>query len=312
MPATPPAPVASLQALLREALPPGPPPRVAIARSANGFVLAAAVEAWQAGLAEPVLIGDMAATARVAAERGLDIGPFEQIETPDDEAAVRQAVALFRRGRAALIMKGLVPTATLLRAVLDKEHGAAPSGILSHVTLFEAPPSGRLMLLTDPAVNIRPNLQRKVEIVRNAVAVARRLGIARPRVAMLAATEKVNFPAMPATLDADLLAKMGAQGEFGDARVAGPMALDVALSPQAAALKNVVNDVAGHADILVTPDIESGNVLYKSLNTLLGLDMAGVVVGSRVPVVVPSRGDSPRTKLLSIALAAFLARENPA
>jgi phosphate butyryltransferase len=205
-----------------------------------------------------------------------------------------------------------VPTATLLRAVLDRELGAAPKGILSHVTLFEEPGSGRLMLLTDPAVNIRPNLQRKVEIVRNAVAVARRLGMARPRVAMLAATEKVNFPAMPATLDADLLAKMGAQGEFGDARVAGPMALDVALSAQAAAFKGVDNDVAGHADILVAPDIESGNVLYKSLSTLLGLDMAGVVVGSRVPVVVPSRGDSPRTKLLSLALAAFLAREDRA
>lgn len=305
-------PVDSLRALVREALPEGPPPRVAIARSANGFVLAAAVAAWQAGLAEPVLIGDMDATARVAAERGLDITPFEQIETPDDETAVRQAVDLFRQGRAALIMKGLVPTATLLRAVLDKEHGAAPKGILSHVTLFEEPHSGRLMLLTDPAVNIRPNLQRKVEIVRNAVGVARRLGIPRPRVAMLAATEKVNFPAMPATLDADLLAKMGEQGEFGDARVAGPMALDVALSPQAASLKRVQGDVAGHADILVTPDIESGNVLYKSLNTLLDLDMAGVVVGSRVPIVVPSRGDSPRTKFLSIALAAFLAREEPA
>lgn len=305
-------PVDSLRALVREALPEGPPPRVAIARSANGFVLAAAVAAWQAGLAEPVLIGDMDATARVAAERGLDITPFEQIETPDDETAVRQAVDLFRQGRAALIMKGLVPTATLLRAVLDKEHGAAPKGILSHVTLFEEPHSGRLMLLTDPAVNIRPNLQRKVEIVRNAVGVARRLGIPRPRVAMLAATEKVNFPAMPATLDADLLAKMGEQGEFGDARVAGPMALDVALSPQAASLKRVQGDVAGHADILVAPDIESGNVLYKCLNTLLDLDMAGVVVGSRVPIVVPSRGDSPRTKFLSIALAAFLAREEPA
>lgn len=305
-------PVDSLRALVREALPAGSPPRVAIARSANGFVLDAAVAAWQAGLAEPVLIGDMAATARVAAERGLDITSFEQIETPDDEAAVRQAVGLFRQGRAALIMKGLVPTATLLRAVLDKEHGAAPKGILSHVTLFEEPHSGRLMLLTDPAVNIRPNLQRKVEIVRNAVSVARRLGIPRPRVAMLAATEKVNFPAMPATLDADLLAKMGEQGEFGDARVAGPMALDVALSPRAASLKRVQGDVAGHADILVAPDIESGNVLYKCLNTLLDLDMAGVVVGSRVPIVVPSRGDSPRTKFLSIALAAFLTHEEPA
>lgn len=302
--------IESLRDLVREALPDGEMPRVAIARSANQFVLAAAMQAYDAGLAEPVLIGDMDATREVAERLGVDIGALDGVHMPDDESAVREAVRLFREGDVALIMKGLVSTATLLRAILDKERGVPPEGILSHVSVFEDPHSSRLMLLTDPGVNIRPNLQRKAEIVRNALSVARALGIERPRVAVLAATEKVNFPAMPATLDADLLAKMGAQGEFGDVRVAGPMQLDIALSSEAAACKRVEGEVAGCADILVTPDIESGNILYKCLNTLMHRDMAGVVVGSRVPVVVPSRGDSPQSKFYSIALASYLSRRS--
>ncbi len=300
----------SLRGLVRAALPDGDMPRVAIARSADSFVLAAAMQAWDAGLAEPVLIGDMDATREVAERLGVDIGPLRGLHMPDDESAVCEAVRLYREGEVALIMKGLVSTATLLKAVLNKERGVPPEGILSHVSVFEEPGSQRLMLLTDPGVNIRPNFERKVEIVRNALGVARALGIERPRVAVLAATEKVNFPAMPATLDADLLAKMGAQGEFGDARVAGPMQLDIAWSPTAAACKRVQNEVAGCADVLVTPDIESGNILYKSLNTLMGRDMAGVVVGSRVPIVVPSRGDSPQSKFYSIALASYLSRRS--
>lgn len=299
----------SLQDIVDKAMPDGRMPRVAIARSANDFVLDCAMQAYDAGLAEPILIGDMERTRVVADEMGLDITPLKCIDMGNDADAVREAVRLYRFGEAAFIMKGLVSTATLLRAVLDKETGVPPKGILSHVSVFNHPHGeNRLMLLTDPGVNIRPNLQRKEDIVRNAVEVARALGIERPRVAMLSATEKVNYPAMPATLDADLLAKMSGQGVFGDARVAGPMALDVALSPASAATKGVAGDVAGHADILVTPDIEAGNILYKSINTLLGADLAGVVVGSRVPIVVPSRGDSARNKFFSLALAAFLSR----
>ncbi len=288
-----------------------PLPKVAIARCADAFVLSAAVHALDQGLAEPVLIGDMTRTRIVARELNLDISALESIDVADDKAAVHEAVSLFRRNRAALIMKGKVSTSTLLKAVLDKSQGALPKGILSHVAVFEEPRTKRLMLCTDSGVNIRPNMQRKVEIVRNALAVARALGLNRPRVAMLAATEKVNYPAMPATLDADLIVKMAAQGGFGPAHVAGPMALDIALSPEAAACKGVTGPVAGQADILVAPDIESGNILYKALNTLLGLDIAGVVVGSPAPVVVPSRADSARSKLLSLALAVYLAQDSP-
>jgi len=282
-------------------------PKVAIAKSAEGFVLRAGIEAFERGIAEPILVGDLAETKRIAAERGLDISPFRQIHIKEDAQAVFEAVQLFRKGEAQLIMKGLVPTATLLKAVLNKETGVPhPSRILSHVALFESPVDGRPMLLTDAGVNIAPSLQRKVDIVRNALDVARTLGISKPKVAILAATEKVNYPAMPATLDGDILTKMANKGEFGDARVYGPLSLDLAVSEKVAATKRFNNPVAGKADILVAPDIEAGNLLYKSLSTLSGCIMAAVVVGSQVPVVVPSRGDSDASKFHSIALASVL------
>lgn len=285
----------------------GTMPRVAVARSAEGFVLRAGVEAYERGVAEPILVGDMEETRRIADERGLDISPFRQVHVADDAGAVFEAVRLFREGEAQPIMKGLVPTATLLKAVLNKETGVPHGGrILSHVAVFESPVDGRLMLMTDPGVNIAPSLQRKVEILKNALEVARTLGMTAPKAAILAATEKVNYPAMPATLDADILTKMARQGQFGDAEILGPLSLDLAVSRRVAATKRFDSPVAGDADILVTPNIEAGNVLYKSLSVLCGCVMAAVVVGSRVPVVVPSRGDSDASKFHSIALASVL------
>lgn len=283
-------------------------PKVAIARSAEGFVLRAGIEAYERGIAEPILIGDIGETERIAAERGLDISRFRQIHMVEDGLAVDEAVRLFRVGEAQLIMKGLVPTATLLKAVLNKQTGVPhPSRILSHVGVFESPIDGRLMLMTDPGVNIAPTLQRKADILKNALGVARSLGIRQPKCAVLAATEKINYPAMPATLDGDILTHMAGQGEFGDALVLGPLSLDLAVSREAAAVKQFDSPVAGCADILLTPNIEAGNVLYKSLTTLSGCAMAAVVVGSQVPVVVPSRGDSDASKFYSIALASVLA-----
>lgn len=300
------APFSSLEDLAQAALALGGRPRVAIARCADSFVLKSGVHAAERGLAEPIFVGDIARTRQTAESLGIDITPFETVDVPDDQAAVFEAISLYRQGRASLIMKGQVSTDVMLKAVLDKERGAPPKGIFSHVAAFFLPGRERMTLLTDAAVNIKPTLQRKAEIVNNALSVARALGIERPKVALLAATEKVNYRAMPATLDADVLTKMGQQGQFGDAQVFGPLSLDLAVSPSVAAHKGVDNPVAGHADILCAPDIESGNVLYKSLNTLMGLDLAGVVVGSTVPIVVPSRGDSERTKFYSLALAVYL------
>lgn len=282
-------------------------PIVAIARCADDYVLRAGVEAARQGLARPLFIGHRDKALATAKKHGLDISPYELVHEPDDVRAVRLAVRAYRKGRADLIMKGLVSTSTLLKAVLDKQRGVPPLGVLSHVTVFSPPGEERLMLLTDAGVNISPNLQRKVEIVRNAVAVARVLGMERPKVALLAATEKVNYPAMPATLDADIIAKMAGQGEFGEAEVAGPLSLDLAVSPDAARCKGMNGAVAGCADLLVAPDIESGNILYKSLSAIARVPLASVVVGSEVPVVVPSRSDSEQSKLYAMALAVLLA-----
>jgi len=307
-------PINSLNGLVQAALAcnaDGSMPKVAIARSAEGFVLRAGVEAYERGVAEPILIGDIEETQRIADELGLDISSFRQINMLGDELAVFEAVRLFREGEAQLIMKGLVSTAALLKAVLNKETGVPHSSrILSHVSVFESPVDGRLMIMTDPGVNITPSLQRKVDILKNALEVARKLGMKQPKAAVLAATEKINYPAMPATLDGDILTKMAGQGEFGDAQVLGPLSLDLAVSREAAACKRFDSPVAGCADILLTPNIEAGNILYKALSTLSGCIMAAVVVGSRVPVVVPSRGDSDASKFHSIALASLLAQRS--
>ncbi len=306
-------PIRSLEELIRAATVEGdaPLPKVAIARSAEGHVLRAGIEAYTRRVAEPVLIGDMDETQRIADERGLDISPFQTIHLPDDEKTVAEAVRLFREGETQFIMKGLVSTATLLKAVLNKQTGVPhPGRILSHISAFESPIDGRFMLMTDPGVNIAPSMQRKADILKNALDVARKLGIARPKAAILAATEKINYPAMPATLDGDILTKMSRQGEFGDAEVLGPLSLDLAVSREVAACKRFDDPVAGCADILVTPNIEAGNILYKALTTLSGCTMAAVVVGSRVPIVVPSRGDSDASKFHSIALASLLAKRS--
>lgn len=307
-------PITSLDGLVQAALDTATEfglPKVAIARSAEGFVLRAGIEAYERGVAEPVLIGDIDETRRVADELGLDITPFEQIHMTEDGPAVNEAVRLFREGSVQLIMKGLVSTATLLKGVLNKETGVPhASRILSHVSVFESPLDKRLMIMTDPGVNIAPSLQRKADILKNALEVARMLGMKQPKCAVLAATEKINYPAMPATLDGDILTHMAAQGEFGDAQVLGPLSLDLAVSLKAAEVKEFDSPVAGCADILLTPNIEAGNVLYKSLSTLSGCIMAAVVVGSRVPVVVPSRGDCDASKFHSIALASVLAHRS--
>ncbi len=312
----------SLDDIIRAVQAHGRAMRVAIAPCAERFVLRAALDAASLGLAEPVFIGHRERAFAAAKTFCPNFADYEFIDCQDDVEAVHKAVELYREGRAQLIMKGLVSTSTLLKAVLAKDAGlVTPGGVMSLVSVFDAPRHAdddaeqqppRLMLLTDAGMNVRPNLQRKMDILKNALAVARALGIAQPRAAILAATEKVNFPAMPATLDADLLSKMAADGTFGDCLVAGPLALDLAVSPASAKLKGVDNPVAGHADILLTPDIESGNILHKAISTLLGAPIASVVVGSKAPVVVPSRGDSERSKLASIALAVFLARHNHA
>ena len=283
--------------------------RMIVAGADDAVCLRAAAEAVELGVVSVVLIGDEPRVREAAAEAGVSVDRFRLVQA-DGRASAAAAVRMVHDGEADLLMKGLLPTKVLMRAVLDREFGLRARGLLSHVAAFEAPAGDRLVLLTDAGVNVNPRFHRKMGIVANAVGVARRLGLRRPKVAVLAAVEKLDLPAMRATVDAEMLRRLGEAGCFGDCVVAGPISLDVALSADCAARKGLAGPVAGAADVLVTPNIETANVLYKAITCIARKELGGVVVGARVPVIVPSRGDTVRTKLYSIAFAALLSGES--
>lgn len=279
---------------------------LAVACAQDDHVLLAVEDARRLGIADAVLVGDEAQIRRVAAENGIDPANYRIIDEPDKVAACRTAVSLVRNGEADAVMKGIVDTAVILKAVLDKEIGLRHAKVLSHVALFEVPGFDRLLLLTDAAMNIAPDLEAKKEILRNAVKVAHAIGNENPVVACLCAVEKVN-PKMPATLDAAALVEAAQAGELTGCTVVGPLALDNAVSVEAAKHKGIADPNAGRADVLLVPNIETGNVFYKSLVFLAHANNAGLIVGAKAPVIVTSRADSEQTKLNSIALALALA-----
>lgn len=220
--------------------------------------------------------------------------------------AAQAAVAAVRSGGAQLLMKGLVQTADIMRAVLNRDNGLRTGRALSHACVVQVPGWPRLLHITDIALNVAPDLSRKADILRNQVQVAHALGNPRPKVAVIAAVETVH-PDMAATVDARALQEMAERGELGECVVQGPLALDLALSAEAGATKGVSGPVVGAADVLLMPDLEAGNVLYKGLVCLAGADSAGIVVGARCPIVLLSRSDSAAAKLNSIALAVLAA-----
>lgn len=279
--------------------------RVAVAAAQEHSALEAAVDAWRQGIAEPILVGDQAAVDRIAAELGLDLSKFERIEEKDLAKAAAKAVELVRTGKADMLMKGILDTSVLLKAALNKEAGINAGRLTSHVAVMEVPTYHKLLFVTDAAINIAPDVTAKLDIVANAVQAARALGIERPKVALLAAVEKVNFEKMPCTADAAIITQMNRRGQLKDCVVDGPLALDNAVSAESAKIKKIVSEVAGDADVLVAPDIEAGNVLYKCLLDLGQAKGAGVVMGAAKPIVLTSRADSAETKLASIALAAL-------
>lgn len=229
-----------------------------------------------------------------------------RIQKEDPAQAAAEAVAAVRRGEAHLVMKGLLQTATIMKAVLNKEEGLRTGRALSHVCVFEIPDWPKLIFITDVALNVAPDLARKADIIRNQVQVARSMGIETPKVAVLAAVETVN-PDMPAAVEARQLQEMGERGELGQCLVQGPLALDLAVSEESGKIKGVGGPVVGDADILVVPDIEAGNMLYKGLVYFAKARPAGVIMGAKCPVVLLSRADSPDAKLMSIALAVLAA-----
>ncbi len=282
------------------------PKGIAVAAAADPEVLLALKAAKAEGLVEPILIGDEREIRQIAEQVGYPLENDRLITTRDKISAARAAVQEVASGRAELLMKGLINTADLLRAVLDKEAGLRTGRLLSHVSVVEPAGYDRLMLITDGGINIAPTLEEKMGIIINAVGVAQALGITRPKVAALAALEQVN-PRMPAAVDAAALSQMARRGQIPGAIVDGPLALDNAIDKESAVHKGIESPVAGEADILLAPNIEAGNILHKALVYFANVKAAGLVVGARAPIVVTSRAENHETKLHSIALATLVA-----
>lgn len=280
--------------------------RTAIAHPCDEAAIAAAVEAAKEGLIEPIFVGPVAKIAAAAKSAGVDIKSYRVVDAPHSHAAAAQAVALVKSGEAKLLMKGSLHTDELMHAVLA-ESGLRTDRRLSHVYVMDVPSYAHLLLVTDAAINIAPNLLEKRDIIQNAIDLAHVLGIAAPKVAVLSAVETVN-PAIPSTVDAAALCKMAERGQITGGVVDGPLAFDNAISTLAAREKGIASVVAGAADILVVPDLESGNLLAKQLTFLAGADAAGVVMGAQVPIILTSRADAPRARIASCAVAVLVAR----
>lgn len=282
------------------------PCTMAVAAAQDRDVLSAVHSAAKQGLIKPLLVGDKEKILSIAKENGIVIDNDSIIDEPDKEAACMRAAELVRDNKASLIMKGFVDTSYIMKAVLKKENNLKGSHQISHVLVMEVPGFDRLFYITDSAMNIAPTLEQKVSILKNAVTVAHALGNNLPKAAVLCAVEKVN-PKMPCTLDAESLTKMYQQGEFSGCLVDGPLALDNAISLEAAKHKGILSPVAGNAEILLVPDIEAGNLLNKSMEYFAKAKKAGVMMGAKVPIVLTSRATSPESKMYSIALGVLIA-----
>ncbi|HEY9025872.1 MAG TPA: bifunctional enoyl-CoA hydratase/phosphate acetyltransferase [Burkholderiaceae bacterium] len=279
---------------------------VAVVHPCDVHSLGAALQARDAGLVVPVLVGPRARLQALAGEHGLDLGGTRIEDVPHSHAAAQRAVEMAARGEVQALMKGSLHTDELMAAVLQPDGGLRTSRRASHCFVMQTPAYPRPFIITDAALNIAPSLEQKADIVRNAIELARAIGVARPKVAILAAVETVNAH-MPATLDAAALCKMADRGQIADADLDGPLAFDNAVSLAAARIKGIRSDVAGQADVLVVPDLESGNMLAKQLEYLGGAASAGIVLGTRVPIVLTSRADGADSRIASCALASLLA-----
>jgi phosphate butyryltransferase len=279
--------------------------KLVIAVAEDDDVLKAVGRAREIGFIEPLLIGDKDRIKEAAKKAGFDVSAVEIVHEPVPAAACAIAARMIADGKARILMKGMVSTGVLMKTFLDKELGLTKGNLLSHLALFESPYYHKIICVTDAAMNISPDLNEKAVIIQNAVGIYHALGIAVPKVGILAAVETVN-PKMEATLHAAALKAMNQRNQITGCIIDGPFALDNAVSAEAAAHKNIISEVAGDVDILVAPEINSGNILYKSLNFLGGAVTAAIITGGTVPVVLTSRADSEKSKFLSIALAAAL------
>lgn len=280
--------------------------KVSVSNAQDEPVLQAVKAAKEQNIATAILVGGEAKIREIAASIDMDLTDFEIINEPDTEAAALKAVELVHNGKADILLKGLLETKTFLKSVLNKEVGLRTGKMLSHVCVFEIEGINRLLFFTDVAFNTYPTLADKVNIINNAVEVAHACGIECPKVAPLCAVETVN-PKMQPTVDADNLTKMYEGGDFKGCQIYGPLSMDLAIDPEAAVHKGVTNPVAGHADILLFPNIDAGNITYKILVRTAKVKIGNVLVGTSAPVVLTSRSDDFQTKLNSIALATVIA-----
>lgn len=278
----------------------------AVAHPCEATALSGAVEAYRQGLITPLLVGPAASIAKTAAASGINITKLEIIDVPHSHAAAEKAVALIRDGRAEILMKGSLHTDELMGAVVSRDSGLRTGRRISHVFLMDVPTYHKPLLITDGAINIAPTLEDKIDICQNAIDLAVSLGVERPKVAILAAVETVTSK-MPATIDAAALCKMADRGQIKNGILDGPLAFDNAISKEAAETKGLQSPVAGDPDILLAPDLESGNMLVKQLSFLAKADSAGMVLGARVPIILTSRADSVRSRIASCAVAVLVA-----
>ncbi|HEY7658093.1 MAG TPA: phosphate acetyltransferase [Burkholderiales bacterium] len=284
-----------------------PPTPTAVAYPCDQSSLQGALEAAKLGLIAPILVGPAETIKSVAAKNRLDLAGCEIIDAPDSESAAAKAVEQVRLGRAEALMKGSLHTDELMGAVVKRDTGLRTARRISHCFVMDVPGHDTPLIITDAAVNVAPTLEDKVDIVQNAIDLAHALGAPEVRVAIVSAMETVN-PKVPSTLDAAALCKMADRKQITGAILDGPLALDNAISLEAAKVKKIDSPVAGRANVLVAPDLEAGNMLAKSLTFLAGADAAGIVLGARVPIILTSRADSVLTRLASCAVAALVAK----
>ncbi|AWL06878.1 phosphate acetyltransferase [Massilia oculi] len=279
----------------------------AVAHPCDASSLAGALEAARIGLIAPILVGPRARIEAVAQENGLRIGDVAIVEAAHSHAAAAAAVGLVREGKAEALMKGSLHTDELMGAVVKRETGLRTARRLSHCFVMDVPGYPDALIISDAAVNIAPTLEEKMDILQNAIDLAHALQFGEVRVAVLSAMETVN-PKVPSTVEAAALCKMVDRHQITGALVDGPLALDNAIDPDAARIKQIDSPVAGRANVLLVPDLEAGNMLAKSLSFLAGADAAGIVLGARVPIILTSRADSMITRLASCAVATLVAK----
>jgi len=279
--------------------------KLVLAAAGDEDALLAVKNAVAEGLIEPILVGNMLNVNIIAKSIDFDISGFESYHEEDKYLASRKAVELIREGKAEILMKGAVSTGSMMKAVLDKENGLRKGDTLSHVAIFESPYYHKLLGVTDAAMNVNPELETKIAIIQNAIEVFHKLGIHTPKVAIVGSVETVN-PRMEATMHAATISMMNYRKQITGCVIDGPLAIDNAISKKSAELKNITSDVAGDTDIIMAPNIDGANILYKTLNFLGGAVAGAVIMGAKAPIVLTSRSDSDKSKFYSIALAASI------